>query len=101
MLATVCEVCAEGRSAMDAGNVNPDSEMGSVVVSLAPALKKMTQLTALDLRGARIRFGLAPGGSGGSNLWWVLWGTCLDARRCGWGTRLRAGDACDGMRGVC
>ena len=53
MLATDCEVCAEGRAAMDA-----DNELGPEgAASLAPALEKMTQLTFIDLRGARTRFG--------------------------------------------
>ena len=94
MRATVCEVCAEGRAAMDAGN-----ELGrEAAASLAPALEKMPQLTSINLRGARIRFRAR---LGCSRLWCVLLGTRLDAMWCGWGTRLRAGDAADGLRGVC
>jgi hypothetical protein len=38
---------------MDAGNeLEPEG-----AASLAPALKKMPQLTSLDLGGARVRFG--------------------------------------------
>ena len=97
MLATDCEVCAEGRAAMDAGN-----EMGPEgAASLAPALEKMTQLTSLNLQGARSRFWARPRGAWEARIFSVLLGTCLDAMRCGWGTGLRAGDAGDGLRGVC
>ncbi len=62
MRPTVCEVCAEGRAAMDADNdIGPEG-----AASLAPALEKMPQLTSLDLRGARIRFWARPRGAGGS-----------------------------------
>ncbi len=51
MRPTICEVCAEGRAAMDAGNqcyriskIGPEG-----AASLAPALEKMPQLTSLDL----------------------------------------------------
>jgi hypothetical protein len=90
---------------MDAGHrIGPKG-----AASLAPALKKMTQLTSLDLGGAthdlscaRIRFwATAFGGFGRPALWCVLLGTRLDAMWCGWGTRLKVGDACDGLRGVC
>ena len=98
LLATVCEVCAEGRAAIDADNaIGPEG-----AASLAPALEKMPQLTSLDLRGAQIRLCARPSGAGGvPGIWCVLLGTRLDAMWCGWGTRLRAGDACDGLRGVC
>ena len=98
MRATDCEVCAEGRAAMDAGNgIGPEG-----AASLAPALEKMPQLTLLNLKGARIRIGRGLGGLRvGRVLWCVLLGTRLDAMWCGWGTRLRAGDACDRLRGVC
>ena len=69
--------------------------------SLAPALEKMPQLTSLNLRCARIRFWARPQAFGGLFLWCVQLGTRLDAMWCGWGMRLRAGDACDGLRGVC
>jgi hypothetical protein len=74
MLATDCEVCAEGRAAMDAGN-----RIGPVgAASLAPVLEKMTQLTALNLQGARSRFWARPRGSwGGSGSWCVLLGYVL------------------------
>ncbi len=36
----------------------------------------------------------------GRVLWCVLLGTRLDAMWCGWGTRLRAGDGADRLRGV-
>jgi hypothetical protein len=86
-----------GRAAMDAGN-----QMGPEGAALlAPALEKMTQLTSLDLRGARIRFWARPRGAGGPGRWCVLLGTRLDAMWCGWGARLLAGDACDGLRGAC
>ena len=45
LLATVCEVCAEGRAAMGAGNYI--GREGAA--SLAPALEKMPQLTSLKL----------------------------------------------------
>ncbi len=52
MRATDCEVCAEGRAAMDAGNrIGPEG-----AASLAPALERMPLLSSLDLGGARIRF---------------------------------------------
>jgi hypothetical protein len=61
MLATDCEVCAEGRAAMDA-----DNELGPEgAASLAPALEKMPQLTSLDLRCAGIRFWARPRGAVG------------------------------------
>jgi hypothetical protein len=61
MLATDCEVCAEGRAAMDAGNC-----IGlEGAASLAPALEKMPQLTSLGLRCAGIRFWARPRGLGG------------------------------------
>ena len=97
MLATDWEVCAEGRAAMDAGNrIGPEG-----VASLAPALETMPQLTSLDLGGARIRFWARRRGAGGLFLWCVPLGMRLDAVWCGWGMRLRAGDAADGLRGVC
>jgi hypothetical protein len=89
-----------GRAAMDVGNeIGPEG-----AASLAPALEKMPQLTLLDLKGARIRIGRGLRGLRvGRVLWCVLLlvGTRLDAMWCGWGTRLRAGDACDGLRGAC
>jgi hypothetical protein len=89
-----------GGAAMDA-----DNGIGREgAASLAPALEKMPQLTSLGLSGARIRFwAKASGGWGGPGHWCVLLGTRLDAMWlwCGWGTRLRAGDAADGLRGVC
>ena len=79
---------------MDAANdIGPEG-----AASLAPALEKMPQLTSLNLKGARIRFGRGLEGLGGLCLWCVLLGTRLDAVWCGWGARLRAGDACDGLR---
>jgi hypothetical protein len=73
MLATVCEVCAEGRAAMDAGN-----ELGrEAAASLAPALEKMPQLTSLHLVGARIRVGRGLGGCGGPGHWCVPLGYAL------------------------
>jgi hypothetical protein len=55
----------EGRAAMDAGNdIGPEG-----AASLAPALEKMPQLTSLDLRGARIRFGARPRGLGALVRW--------------------------------
>ena len=61
MRPTDCEVCAEGRAAMDAG-----TELGPEgAASLAPALEKMTQLTLLALYGARIRFWARSRGVGG------------------------------------
>ena len=97
MRPTDCEVCAEGRAAMDAGN-----EMGPEgAASLASVLEKMTQLTALNLGGARARFGRGSDVGGLCVFGARFWGSCLDAMCCGWGTRLRAGDACDGLRGVC
>jgi hypothetical protein len=89
-----CEVCAEGRAAMDA-----DNAIGREgAASLAPALEKMPQLSSLELESAWSRFGR---GLWGSGLWCVLLVDLLDAMWCGWGTRLRAGAACDGLRGVC
>ena len=83
---------------MDAGNwIGPEG-----AASLAPALEKMTQLTSLDLACARIRFWARPRGVWvGLFLWCVVLGTRLDGMWCGWGLRLRAGDAADGLRGVC
>ena len=76
MRPTVCEVCAEGRTAMDAGN-----ELGREgAASLAPALEKMPQLTSLDLSGARIRFGRGLEGLGvfvcGACCWVRAWMRC-------------------------
>ena len=68
--------------------------------SLAPVLGKMTQLTSLDLGGALIRFWARPRGVKGVRSSVLLLGTRLDVMWCGWGTRLRAGDACDGLQGV-
>ena len=79
MRATDCEVCAEGRAAMDA--VNGIGREGAA--SLAPVLEKMTQLTSLDLSCARIRSGRGLRGLGGPGLWCVLLGTRLDAMCCG------------------
>ncbi len=78
MLATDCEVCAEGRAAMDAGNyIGPEG-----AASLAPALEKMPQLTSLHLGSARIRFWARRRG-----VWWVFFfGACRWVRawmRCG------------------
>ncbi len=88
------ECVLEGRAAMDAAN-----EMGHEgVASLAPALEKMPQLTSLCLGGARIRIWRGVGGWGGLVFGCVVLGTRLDAMCRGWGTRLRAGDACDGLR---
>ncbi len=93
----IWEVCSEGRAAMDAGNYfGPEG-----AASLAPALEKMPQLTSLDLAGAGIRFWARPRGLGGLFLWCVPLSTRLDAMWCGWGMRLLAGDACDGLGGVC
>jgi hypothetical protein len=65
MLATDCEVCAEGRAAMDAGN-----EMGPEgAASLAPVLEKMTQLTRLHLTRARARFWARPRGAWEARSW--------------------------------
>ncbi len=99
MRPTDCEVCAEGRAAMDA--VNDIGREGAA--SLAPALEKMPQLTSLGLGGARIRFLARPRGvwvgpfslvrgvgyALGCGVVWL--GVCA----------MRAGDACDGLRGVC
>ncbi len=64
MRATDCEVCAEGREAMDAVNrMGPEA-----AASLAPALEKMTQLTSINLGGARTRF-WARRGAFGFFLW--------------------------------
>jgi hypothetical protein len=83
---------------MDAGNELGPEEMASLV----PALEKMTQLTSLGLSCARIRFWARPRGVGGVfffGAWcWVrAWMRCavLEVRA------LRAGDASDGLRGVC
>jgi hypothetical protein len=97
MRAMDCEVCAEGRAAMDAGN-----EMGPEgAASLASVLEKMTQLTALNLGGARARFGRGSDVGGLCVFGARFWGSRLDAMCCGWGTGLRAGDAGDGLRGGC
>ena len=97
MLATDCEVCAEGRAAMDAGN-----EMGPEgAASLAPAIEKMPHLTSLNFERARARFGRGSDVGGLCVFGARFWGSRLDAMCCGWGTRLRAGDAWDGLRGVC
>ena len=91
MWPTVCEVCAEGRAALDADNdLGPEG-----AASLVPALEKMPQLTSLDLSGARIRFGRGLEGLGGRGF-----GAFVGVRawmRCGvvGGMRLRAGDAAD------
>ena len=56
MRPTDCEVCAEGRAAMDAANeLGPEG-----AASLAPALEKMPQLTFINLGGAGIRFWARP-----------------------------------------
>jgi hypothetical protein len=82
---------------MDADNVfGPEG-----AASLAPSLERIPQLTWLDLRGARIRIGRGLGGLRVYRVFGALSRTCLDAMWCGWGTHLRAGDACDGLRGVC
>ena len=80
---------------MDAGNrVGPEG-----AASLAPALEKMPQLTSLDLFGAQIRFWARPRGVRGIFVSLVravgehAWKRSMC---CGWGARLRAGDACDG-----
>ena len=98
MLATDCEVGAEGRAAMDAGN-----EMGPEgAASLAPVLEKMTHLTSLNLGCARARFWARPRGAWEARVFGACcWGTCLDSTWRGGGTCFRAGDACDGLRGVC
>ncbi len=84
MRATDCEVCAEGRAAMDAGNkLGPEG-----AASLAPALEKMPQLTSLDLYGARIRFWARPRG---------VWGGVFFFGACRW---VRAWMRC-GVGGVC
>ena len=77
MRPTDCEVCAEGRAAMDAGRIGPEG-----AASLAPALEKMPQLTYLNLRGARIRFWARRRGVGGV----FFFGACRWVRawmRCG------------------
>jgi hypothetical protein len=63
MRPTDCDECVlEGRAAMDAGNrVGREG-----AASLAAALEKMTQLTSLDLSGARTRFWARRRGFGGS-----------------------------------
>jgi hypothetical protein len=84
---------------MDADNIlEPEG-----AASLAPALEKMPQLTSLDLGCARIRFWERRLGVWGSfslvrASWYALgWdGVWLRYDACG-----RAGDACDGLRGVC
>ncbi len=82
---------------MDAANrLGPEG-----AASLAPALEKMPQLTSLTLRGALIRFWARPLGCGVRVVDGALLGTTLDAMWCGWGARLKAGDAADGLRGVC
>jgi hypothetical protein len=80
---------------MDADNdIGPEG-----AASLAPVLEKMPQLTFIDLGGARIRFWARRRGAfGGLFLWCMVLGTRLDAVWCGWGMRLRAGDAADGLR---
>ena len=99
MRATDCDECVlEGRAAMDA-----DNELGPEgVASLVPALEKMSQLTSINLGCARTRFWARRRGVGGS----FSLGACRWVRawmRCGvvGGMRLRAGDGCDGLRGVC
>ena len=99
MRPTDCEVCAEGSAAMDA-----DNQMGPEgAASLAPALEKMPQLTSIVLFGARIRFWARRRGAWGvfffgACCWVGAWMRCavVGVRACG-----RAGDACDGLRGVC
>ena len=92
MLATDCEVCAEGRAAMDAGRIGPEG-----AASLAPALEKMTQLTSLHLRGARIRFWARPrvlglvGSFGACCCCWVrAWMRCGVVGVCACGRGMRA-----------
>jgi hypothetical protein len=83
---------------MDAGNRLGDEGAASLV----PAFEKMPQLTSLGLGCARIRFWARRRGVCGVFFFGcVVLGTRLDAVWCGWGMRLRAGDACDGLRGVC
>jgi hypothetical protein len=78
MLATVCEVGAEGQTAMDAGN-----DMGPAgAASLAPALEKLTQLTSLDLASARIRVWARLGRRGSLWLRCVLLRYVLGCDRC-------------------
>jgi hypothetical protein len=81
---------------MDADNdIGPEG-----AASLAAALEKMPQLTSLNLGCARTRFWARRRGVGGV----FFFGACcwvrayLDAVWCGWGMRLRAGDAADGLR---
>ncbi len=86
MRATDCEVCAEGRAAMDADNdIGPKG-----AASLAPALEKMPQLTLLALGGARTRFWARPRGVGwdfsfGACRWVRAWMRCgvVGVRACG------------------
>ena len=88
----------EGRAAMDADNyIGPE-----VAASLAPAPEKMPQLTSLDLGCARIRFLARPRGVGGA-FFFGAWCWVRAWMRCGvvGVQRLRAGDAADGLRGVC
>ena len=98
MRPTDCEVCAEGRAAMDAGNrVGPEG-----AASLAPALDKMPQLTSLELEGAGIRFWARPRGLGGGDLvfcacWWVrTWMRCgvVGVRACGRAMRATDWEVC-------
>ena len=98
MRPTDCDECVlEGRAAMDA-----DNQIGREgAASLAPALEKMPQLTSLNLRCARTRFWARRRGLGGLVFGGVVLGTRLDAMWCVWPTHLRAGDAADGLRGVC
>jgi hypothetical protein len=88
MRPTDCEVCAEGRAAMDADNwIGPEE-----AASLAPALEKMTQLTSLNLGGAWIRFWARRRGVGGVFFFGcVVLGTRLDAMCCAWGYVLEGG----------
>ncbi len=98
MRATDCEVCAEGRAAMDADNDIGPEEMAS----LAPALEKMPQLTSIYLGGARIPFWARPRGVWGSFSWVRGVGYALGWDGVWFGVRrLRASDVCDGYRGVC
>jgi hypothetical protein len=68
MRPTDCEVCAEGRAAMDAVN-----ELGPEEAALlAPALEKMPQLTFLGLSSAQIGSS-EPGARGGFAFWGAVW----------------------------
>jgi hypothetical protein len=80
---------------MDADNwIGPEE-----AALLAPALEKMTQLTSLGLYGARTRFWARPLGLGGLFLWVRGVGYALGCDLVWLGVRrLRAGDACDGLR---